>query len=612
MRALPADFQTADGFNPSLVDRMERFLLKKEDRLARQILECLLPSIQLDPASLSTTSTIKLSDVVEGFSKKVRQIGQFKEDILQKEAPEKIIKKINAILWELTEVLEGSAVELFQQVEQAFIDQWTSSKYEIVGIVKELFVRCIDDLIWVIRRLETALREFKNHCERKNKQSVWKWFSMRDTHIDSHLLKNLQKTERFLKERYEAFKQQYETYLHLTGQAERELNAIRNYPIFALLDRFDQEMYLKLYQFLRLLQFHRRYDDVIGKEIVRVLKFTGGSDEGFRIFDCYFKDIQACLFKSSLEWKALLRQESGSEGVCEKLKKKLYEVNLELAALTNTIGAYRKFLLKSDANPYARSRWGFSEWSVAPESEAAKKMASLIYLSGELSEDFCRLALSMRGDKEEQKRKRDEVEKEIESLLHEMGQPLISLSMMQDRVDKLLEQIWECDELGSCDLSTVRYVEETLSKAMRCDWKYNILQQQPLFHRIYSIHQGLAEQRDDPAHAFRLGRLELLLKQIERSCEKKEDHLQEITLDMNDVKTYLQDFLALTKRCMRENDPFLEETTYKLRQQLLEYRYLFGQFFSHLDFQSDDKTLRSRFLFVDCYFESIEKELVFF
>jgi hypothetical protein len=88
--------------------------------------------------------------------------------------------------------------------------------------------------------------------------------------------------------------------------------------------------------------------------------------------------------------------------------------------------------------------------------------------------------------------------------------------------------------------------------------------------------------------------------------------VHEIELDMNDMKTYLQDFLATIQRATRDKsqDPFLDETIHKLHHQLLEYRYLFGQFFlSIMSRNSDGMQLRNQFLFVDQYFESVENLL---
>ena len=82
---------------------------------------------------------------------------------------------------------------------------------------------------------------------------------------------------------------------------------------------------------------------------------------------------------------------------------------------------------------------------------------------------------------------------------------------------------------------------------------------------------------------------------------------------MNDMKTYLQDFLASIQRAGKEksSDPFFDEAIVKFCQQLLEYRYLFGQFFLSLMNKSpDSQQLRHQFLFVDQYFETIENLLI--
>jgi len=271
-------------------------------------------------------------------------------------------------------------------------------------------------------------------------------------------------------------------------------------------------------------------------------------------------------------------------------------------------------MLKNDSNPYVRSRWGFSEWIVGPEPVKAKKLTNMIYSAKELDEYFSKFNESLARDPLTQQKIESDAHQEIENLLHEMGQPLISHSMMRNRAERLLEQLKECDEIGSPDMSTIYYVEDVISKIMRQDWKYHVLHEFTLFHQIYHLHQGVSECFDDPTHAFRLERFRLLFDQIKGWVEKEDiySHVHEIDLDINDMKTYLQDFLAIVQRTVKEksHDPYLDETAHKLRQQLLEYRYLFGQFFLFMMSKSlDGMQLRNQFLFVDQYFESIENLL---
>ena len=134
-----------------------------------------------------------------------------------------------------------------------------------------------------------------------------------------------------------------------------------------------------------------------------------------------------------------------------------------------------------------------------------------------------------------------------------MGQPLISRSMMSRRAERLLEELIACDEVGSPKMETIYFVEDVLTKAMRFDWKYHVLHEFSIFHQIYKLHIGLCDHFEDPAHAFRMERLNHLFSQIQEWVEKDDlyRHVNEIELDMNDMKTYLQDFLAHVQRAAK-------------------------------------------------------------
>lgn len=195
-----------------------------------------------------------------------------------------------------------------------------------------------------------------------------------------------------------------------------------------------------------------------------------------------------------------------------------------------------------------------------------------------------------------------------------MGQPLISQSMMRNRCERLLAEIKQCNEIGSTHKEMINYLNDVFAKAMRVDWKYHVLHESSQFHELFRIHQGLQTRLEDPAHGFRIERFGELFSQIEDWVRRGDiyAHVQEIDFDINDMKTYLQDFLAAIQRAARErsSDPFLDETVQKFRQQLLEYRYLFGQFFFNIISKNiDGQQLRNQFLFVDQYFETSENLL---
>src|SRR5262245_52295020 len=104
------DFRGIVNLDPQIIGQLEQFLQEKESRLAHQILNVIqsLPTDTSSPFLPATGASLKLSEAVEGFSKKVRLLGKEK---LNHHRPELVIKEMNQGFWEFTEVLEGCVVE---------------------------------------------------------------------------------------------------------------------------------------------------------------------------------------------------------------------------------------------------------------------------------------------------------------------------------------------------------------------------------------------------------------------------------------------------------------------------------------------------------------------
>jgi hypothetical protein len=608
MDGRPIDFHGMLDLDPKIVEHLEFYLNEKESRLAHQLLHALRE--ESSPVScpvLPESALMRMSDAVESFTKHLRQ--QVRNGIptkREKGESELPIKEINCALWDYTEVLEGCVIELFQQVKQLTLDKWHISLAVVVHAIKENLLHRIEDLIWGIRRLDKSLEEtyFGN-------QGLWtRLFSHRGT-LDPDIIRNLQRTESFLKSRFASFKERYNEFLMLNIQAEESVEKIKGFGIFALLGSEDQQCYLELLRLLKVLELNPNPKQALGEETSRAIKIVASVDHVLSLFRLYANEIQRALFQCSLQWKLLNPEEKYYPEAASTIKDKAGALREELRMLMHTMSKYRTFLLKHDANPYVRSRLGFSEWTVGPEPPRAKLLADLLFSTEELDQTLLGFHQSLDRDGASQQNIEFHAQQQIEKLLHEMGQPLISRPMMSSRSEQFLEAVRSCDEIGSPQLSTVFYIGEVLSKALRADWKYHVLHESPQFHRIYKIHKGLEEEFEDPAHAFRLERFKALFTQILKWIESGDiyAHVHEIELDMNDMKAYLQDFFATIQRAgnQKDKDPLFEESVCNFRQQLLEYRYLFGQFFSSMiNMNPEGQQLRQQFLFVDQYFESIE------
>jgi hypothetical protein len=608
------DFQGIIDFDSQTVLLLESYLREREARLVQKIVTIVQPAA-LDtaaPVIPAATALLKLSDVIEVMKKTASALSvKDREGTDSSQTVDQILVALNRAFWSFAEVLESSAVELFQQVEHVSIDRWQMSTFQVISDLKDLLAHRTEELLWTLKRIEQPLIDYiydDRGCSRG------KWFSFRKSSIDKRLIQNLHHTDKFLRQQYELFVRRYHKFSDLYTSAEESAQRLKGYPVLALLEAKDYVLYLDVYKLLKLLELDRQPNKEVASDIVRALKYLSGIEQVVRLFRIYLNDFKEGFFRTSLEWKALECEEGGFQQNLDRIKRKIQLYRDELRLLLHTMCAYRSFLLKHDPNPYVRSRWGFSEWIVGPEPEKAKQLVSLIYSTEELDELFQHLEKALDEDLTIQQHRATVVKEDIDNLLHEMGQPLISRSMMNKFAGKLLAKLNLCDEIGSQQMSSVTLVNKTLSDGMREDWKYHVLHGFPAFHQIYRLHQGLVGYREDPSHAYRLEHFQRLFEQIEQWTAKGDiySHIHEIELDINDMKTYLQEFLATVQRVEKEKvkDQFLERTIEKLSQQLLEYRYRFGQFFYKISSENaDGRFLRNQFLFVDHYFESIENYL---
>ncbi|MFI0434739.1 MAG: hypothetical protein ACH350_03290 [Parachlamydiaceae bacterium] len=610
----PIDFQGVIHLDHKIVKTIEDFFIEKEARLAYHLLNLIeLSSIQLPETLLSSPlSSIKLSEAAHEFNRKIGLCVVSEDSCDEAEVRlETLTSHINRIFWGFTEILEGCSVELFQRVSQISIDHWDEGIFDVATSIKGILSHYIDDLICMIPSLEKSLKEYGERIDAQKRKGWMNWLPFRQPVLDHQVLENLQKTEKFLFDQYALFEKRHRQYQEMNHQIHDILERVKGFSILANQNSLDQKLYLDVLRLLKLLELNPSMNAAMEANIRTAINGRVHIDHLLRIFNLYYQEIKNAFFKMSLEWKGLNQKKEGFQDGFEKLQERVKEYRKELRSLMHTISAYRTFLLKNDPNPYVRSRWGFSEWIVGPEPIKTKKLVNMIYEANDLDELFHDFQASLSADRLEKERIAGLVNQKIDDLLHEIGQPLMSRSVLKNREELIVAQLKLCDEVGSPYSSTINYVGDVLSKVMRLDWKYHILYEIPLFHRLYHVHQGLIGGFDDPSHTSRLERLRSVLDQIKERLERENVsfHFYEMEVDISDMKTYLQDFLASVQRINKEKsqDPFFHETIDKLRQQLLDYRYLFGQFFCLIMAKSvDGMRLRIQFLFVDQYFESVE------
>ena len=262
---------------------------------------------------------MKLSEAVEGFTKQVRAMPRSEgSDLKRREESSRAVQEINRAFWQYTEILEGCVVELFQQVKQVPLDRWHISLSVVVLELKENLLHRIEDLMWTIRRLEKPLNEF---CKRGSKTKKWIDWITGKSRIDAHLLRNLQQTESFLKSKFSSFRDRYNEYLLLNIQTEESLEKMKSYPILALLDIADQNLYVDVFRLLKMIELNPSPKKDLAAETGRALKHLTSVDHILRVFRLYLREMREAFFTSSIEWKSLNHEEEQFSDAVHKIKR---------------------------------------------------------------------------------------------------------------------------------------------------------------------------------------------------------------------------------------------------------------------------------------------------
>lgn len=605
----PIDFQGIASMDQALVEQLDRYLDEKESQMSRTIIETIRQNDEealLVIAPPPPKSQFKLSEAIEILnneilSHKIRKISP-KEDHWKS-----AVEKINQALWTYVEILENSVVELFIQLNQVGLEQWKPHLSKTVDAIKLSLLHRLESLEWGIRRLQRQLQTYK--CINSKGEWFKQWFCSWHGLLDRSLIENVKKSQKFLKFQYKKFADRFTAYTALKNRVDQNLEKLSEYPVLNRLESDSVEKFKKIYELVKLWELNSSGRMFPNSEVVRSLSNFISPGRAIALFKEYYHALREKLFAQSRKIK------STPENIHHKAlaSDEITLLKMEDHTLGALIAKYRDFLLRTDPNPYVRSRWGFPEWIVGPEPLQAKELLTLGYDTEDLDTQFDVLKESInQGPTSFEEVNLSFAKHDIQHLIHEMGQPLSSASMARNQAEKIVSILSDLNELGSFHVEIVDFFREMLPKIMRVDWKFHVFFDIPHFSKLYHQHLGIVGPVEDRQHHNRLHRFRRHLQQIldwikTRTSQK---HTHEIEVDMSDIKGYLQDFLAQIQRFKQEESQNRESVinfVNVMTQELLEYRFLFGKFFHDLRLNNpEERRIRTQFLFVDQYFESAE------
>lgn len=563
-----------------LLSELREYLDKQEAKLADALL--LAVPISTPYLPLHGTGHLRLAQSLERMSSELR-----KGSIEKSKASVDIVNKA---FWDYVEVLESASLELIQRVRHYPITAWKDEFYYIVLGFKELLVHRIEDLIWVFRRIEGFFFSMQtSEYWLKFKKLFQGFFTILDRSILNHLFR----TEEMLSTRFKNFTVCFEALRKYIEESSSNETKLLSFPVFPALSYDQQEALLFLCRFLKILEENKKQPVFKNEEITKTIR--GIAKPG--TMTLYFRDYLQKIRLSFFDIAKLFRETF--EGRLSELLLKRQE---ELDFLKALIGSYREILLSSH-------RFALSRWIVGPEPKKTQVLLELLYEIDTLKKLFSHLLKSIeKGPGLDFMVKHLEIQRKMDEVLHEMGQPLTSRQQIQNKAERFLDNLELADELGGGSGEITNLVTKWLIKAMRYDSAAQVFPSMTQFGELLMIHQGCLSPLEDIEHEKRMQ----LFSQVthhalhwvkEHSIEK---HGHDLEVDEATLHETFQNFLAgVQRKALPEKGGW--EAYY---QMLLDYRVLFARFFYGLrQSQGEGKAVRAHFFFVDQYLEAIELHL---
>ncbi|MCB1118922.1 MAG: hypothetical protein KDK65_03085 [Chlamydiia bacterium] len=591
------DFQRIAEFDEALIEQLKSYLDEREKRLREEILQAIAPELG-DEATAT-------KDIFGYLDKRRRLIELGSSPAPGLEPFLEAMVPVNRALWNYVEVLEGATTELFDQLWQLGLKKWAPEIFRGVKAVQNVLNLRLEAVEEQLTKLEKQLQEIK--CLSRGRSRGWRkfnlWRYLSTPLIDPALHRNVKKSLKFLSLRFQDFTKRFDAYGMLNEKIDASLEKFGSFVALKNLESNDRKVYQQLYRLLRLWELDRKTRDIAFKDIARAINHLLYHDKAIRLFRSYLNQLQEMVFESSRMFKT-----PKLEAYLASIGESMESFQIEAKVLRRALSNYRHFLLQSDPNPYTRSRWGFMEWVVGPEPRHTKELVKLVYETQRLEEYIERILLAATNQQE-----KEDPFPEIENLLHELGQPLLSRNLIRHRVETLFGILETADELCCRKMETVVKVGEVLTKVLGIDWKHQVVHEMPLFEELYEIHMGILAAHDDVTHHQRLKKFREIIVQIEEWVKSggTYKHSEEIEVDINDIKEQMQDFLGhLQRDVKRETDANIYDRYLMAQRNLLEYRYIFGEFLYHLrTMGGEGDYIRAQFLFLDQYFEAMEAHL---
>lgn len=533
-----------------------------------------------DGPQLSLLETLKL------FDERWQGLGPLQ---LRSFDEETMVERLSNILWNYVEILEGMARELFEQLKEVPIDEWEQDLYDRLDQTKvHLFLK-LKEMEDFLPALEKSLKRFFFKCLSQKRFAFWRKLKVHIRGIlDPELKKKIKGSQLYLHDHFIQFSQGFLFLKKTEARLENEQYKFHN---FALLDRIDkdkQRQYRRLWRLIHLWDALRKDKISLQDSLNATLKRLFPSGKTTLMLREYLAYLKERVFDLARQYRT--QKDIAAQAV-------ICAWRAETDTLGDVISLFRDYLVATENG----KRWPLAAeprrtkelQQLFEEAQAVDKWLEALFYAQELAEDDDAYIDLMKF-------------KRIDKLLHDMGQPLISKSVMKRLSNELVNDLTHVQELSSPLPEVSELMLDALLRAFKADQKHETLLTTPGFMSLWEVHRGLFHSEKSAAHLKRLKLYKKVTQHLKHWLLEHDltRHTLEAEHEIHDIQETLQEFYHSIDELVAR-DHLLE-----MQKELLEERIFFAHFFQFLRQQnSEGRHIRTEFAFIDTYFTAIDDKL---
>ena len=488
----------------------------------------------------------------------------------------RLVERLSGLLLNYVEILEGMGRELFEELKSLPVDQWDQNLYERLEAAKVYLWMKLQEAQAFFEGLEASLKRFVIACKRTHSFAFFKTLPLRFSGLlDPEIGRQLKKTAAFVQQNFENFSQNFAALKKFEARFELDDARFQRYAILESLDKDRFHYFCRLWRFLKMWRETQLKD-----QAAYTLRHFCPPAKTLGVFGDYLLRLKERVFDLARQYRSV-KDIAAQAVICSW--------RAEAHTLSEAIASFRDFLLKSDK---AKKTEELNE--LLTEADRIDTWLAELFDAQELGEPPDPYLELMKF-------------RSVDKLLQDMGQPLISESLMRRKTAELISELTKARELTSALPEVSDLMLDTLLRAFKADTKHETLTAAPGFFPLWEVHSGLSYPYKSASHLKRLKVYKKVTQHLKHWLYEQEldRHSHDIEHEIHDLQETLQEFYHAVNQ-----GGFTPSQITEIQKELLEERVFFATFFQLLrKHNQGSRRIRSQFSFVDTYFNAIDDKL---